>query len=393
MKRCLVLILCLCLLLPFGGCGLFDRADYELSDYSPVTEDEPLADSVGYISDYAALKRAIVWLVSEHEESAELQFQNYEGNISRDLSQACWEVKSSTPLGAFAVDYTSFDLSRIVSFYQADVFITYKRSAEQVKQLERLTGLSAFRRRLTDALAAGETYLVLQMTAASLTPELVRDRVQKAYYADALHCPVLPEVEVSLYPDTGVERIAEITLNYGQSADELAALREGLAAACQALVGDLLPAGASDEPSYEPAQPDADTLYTAAARLAAHCTEAPDGPNTAYEALTAGAASSEGLAMAYEALCSLLGADCQIVAGRLDNEAHFWNIVTLDGQSYHVDVGADALFLVGDDDIWGRYWWDTAAYPACPQSYHYFGAPEAASSDLAEAIPEGVTVG
>jgi len=392
MKRLFPLILCLCLLLPLIGCGLFDRTEYELSDYSPVTEEETAADSVGYISDYTALKRAIVWLVSEHEESAELQFQNYEGNISKDLSQACWEVKSSTPLGAFAVDYTSFDLSRIVSFYQADVFITYKRSAEQVEKLEQLAGLSALRRRLTQALSGGETYLVLQMTATSLTPEYIRERVQKAYASDALNCPVLPTVEVSLFPDSGVDRIAEITLNYNCTPEELAERRAELSEACLTLCADLLPD--SSVGSDEPVMPDADTLYAAASRLTGCCTVSADAGSTAYDALVTGTSDAEGLALAYEALCQTLGADCQLVSGRLDNEDHCWNIVSLSGRSYHIDLtDLAASFLVGDDDIWGRRWWDTAAYPTCPQNYNYFGTVEIVAEASANAVPAGVTVG
>ncbi len=396
MKRLLGLLTALALVLSFAGCSVFDRSVYEVTEYSAETEEATDA-GVGYISDYAALRRAIVWLVSEHQESAELQFQNYDGNISRDLSQACWEVKSSTPLGAFAVDYTSFDLSRIVSFYQADVFITYKRSAEQMQELEQLGGLSAFQRRLDEALAAGEHYLVLQMTAASLTPEVVSEYVRRAYYADALAAPVLPQVEADLYPDSGVERIVEISLDYGMTDEELAAMRQALLDECQSAV-DALTGGASAEPSGEPEATgeavDPAALLSAAARyLAAHCQYAPDGGRLAYDAWVTGQADSEGMAMAFQALCGQLGYDCRTVAGRLDNEEHFWNIVTVGGTNYHVDITAlDSLFLTGDDTMWGRYWWDTAAYPVCPEDYALPGRDAAAASAEPDAVPDGVTL-
>lgn len=395
MKRFLPLLLALAAMVSCAGCNIFDRTVYEVTEYSAETE-EATNDSVGYISDYAALRRAIVWLVSEHQESAELQFQNYDGNISRDLSQACWEVKSSTPLGAFAVDYTSFDLSRIVSFYQADVYITYKRSAEQMEALEQLGGLSAFQRRLNTALSAGEHYLVLQMTAASLTPEAVTDYIQKAYYADALASPVLPRAEVSLYPDSGVERIVEITLDYGMTDEDLTAMRQALTDACDTAAASIAgEADASDEPSGEPEEPDpADRLYAAAQYLSALCAYAPEeGGSTAYDALVTAAADSEGMAMAFQALCSKLGIDCQTVSGRLDNEEHFWTIVTFGGQSYHIDPTAPTEhFLTGDDEMWGRYWWDTAAYPVCAEDYNYFGLSEEPASAEPEEMPDGIAL-
>lgn len=389
MKRLVCLCMAVIAALGLAGCSLFDRSVYELAEYSAETEEVSDA-GVGYISDYAALRRAIVWLVSEHQESAELQFQNYDGNISRDLSQACWEVKSSTPLGAFAVDYTSFDLSRIVSFYQADVYITYKRSAEQTQAIEQLGGLSAFQSRLSEALGDGETYLVLQMTAASLTAEVVRESISRAYYADALASPVLPETAVTLYPDSGVERIVEITLDYGMDSDELESARQELTDACQSAAQEILGA-AESAASDDPAPIGADQLYAAAQTLSALCLYSPDGGSTAYDALVGAQADSEGMAMAYQALCSTLGVSCQTVSGRLDNEIHFWNVVTLDGQSYHVDVtAAEEAFLTGDDEMWGRYWWDTAAYPSCPASYGYFGP----TGDEAgpDSVPDGVSL-
>ena len=372
MKRFCALLLSLGLLASLGGCSLFDKSNYELSAYTAQTEDVTEAD-VGYISDYASLKRAITWLVSEHREAAELQFQNYDGNISRDISQACWEVKSSTPLGAFAIDYTSCDLSRIVSFYQADLYITYRRSAEQMQALEELTGLTDLSQRLSQALQNAQTYLVLELSAAALTGDMVRALVAEAYYADALACPRMPEVEVSLYPESGMDRIVEISLDYGLEAEALARMRSELSQSCaEALVYT----GASGEASAETGDSlrQADRLYAACLYLAENCSYSPDAGATAYDALVNGAANAEGMAMACQAFCNMLGIECRVVSGRLDNEPHFWNMVTVDGLSCHVDMSdPNEVFLSSDEKVLGRYWWDTEAYPACPTDYDYFG--------------------
>lgn len=373
MKRICALLLALGLLVSLSGCSLFDKSNYELSAYTAQTEDVIEAD-MGYISDYSSLKRAITWLVSEHQESAELQFQNYDGNISRDISQACWEVKSSTPLGAFAIDYTSCDLSRIVSFYQADLYITYRRSAEQMQALEELTGLSDLSRRLSEALQNAQTYLVLELSAAALTGDLVRELVAEAYYADALACPRMPEVDVNLYPESGMDRIVEISLDYGLEAEELSRMRSELSQRCAEALGYTGSSGEASGEAGSDSLRQADRLYAACLYLAENCSYSPSAGSTAYDALVNGTANAEGMAMACQAFCSLLGIECRVVSGRLDNEPHFWNMVTVDGMNCHVDMtDPNEVFLSSDEKVLGRYWWDTEAYPACPTDYDYFG--------------------
>lgn len=364
MKRILSLLLAAAVLLPLGGCAsIFDREVYTEEPYEAVSDtldaEEDLAEA---ISNYTALRRAISRLVAEHTESAELQFQNYDGSISQDISTACWEVKSSTPLGAFAVDYISYDLSRIVSYYQAEIHITYKKSAYQVESLEQVETLSAMRTRLSDALQNGETYLVLEIAAASLTADTVSESVAQSYYADPLLCPVLPAVTTGLYPESGVTRILEITLDYGLDSDTLTAQRAVLAEAVDAAAAESL-ANASDGEAT--AVPTKDYLAALSDYLAERCVVDETASGTALAALTEGTASSEGVAMAFEAGCQAMDIQCVPVFGRLDGEAHVWNIITLDGMSYHVDASADGVFMASDADISGAYWWDTSEYPVC----------------------------
>ncbi len=397
MRRFAALALALLLFLTAGCAALFDtevylEEPYEApSDAGEAGEDE----SADTISNYAALRRAIVRLVSERAESAVLQFQNYEGTVSRDISTACWEVKSSTALGAFAVDYISFDLSRIVSYTQAEINITYKRSEYQMSCLEQLPNLAALRTRLADALRAGDTYLVLELTTASLSADTVRQAVEKAYYEDPMTCPVLPAAEATLYPDSGVNRIVEATLDYGLDSGSLARRREELTSALETLLAAAVPEeGPAEEDAESSGEPEesgpAELVRGLCAAVADGCLWDEAAGTTAWDALTAGSAASEGMAMALEAACQAVGVDCRIVLGRLDGESHVWNIVTLGDDSYHVDVsrwdaGEEQVFLVGDEALWGAYWWDTSEYPACPAT---FGASEEPSAELATAEPE-----
>lgn len=403
MRKALALLLAPVLAFSAAGCStFFDKEYYASEEYqAQEQETEEEGDAIGSISSYAALKRAITSLVEEHVESAQLQFLNYEGTISTDISTACWEVKSSTALGAFAVDYISYDLSRIVSYYQAEIYITYKRSEAQVAALEETGTAGALAARLDEALREGETYLVLKLPTASVTADSVLDDLESAYYSDPLACPVLPEAEVDFYPESGVERIAEITLDYGMDSQELSARREALTQAVEDISASVMDGEAATEEIAETEEAadaasgeiaagreEADMVYALCLYLTESCVQDETAGSTAWDALVNGTADSQGIAMAVKALCQALDIECLVLAGRMDTQEHYWNIVFIDGQSYHVDAanwgdGGESVFLVGDEALWGAYWWDTSEYPVCPESYGYFETDEETEAETA----------
>jgi hypothetical protein len=385
MKRATAAALILALIFAMAGCGdIFEKEYCSVTDYAaeaaPATE-KPVDD---IISGYAALKRVITDLVRRHVESAELKFQDYDGSVAQDISQACWEVKSSTALGAFAVDYISYDTTRIADSNKAEIFITYKRTTEQMEALETVSNLRALVGRISTALEDGETYLAVELNSAYVTAEEVKAYVSQSYYADAQAVPFLPSAEVAIFPDSGVDRIVEITFDYGQTTEELTGTRQKLSDACKKLTADLFPEVETSNPQETefPSGTEvrqADTAYTLAQRLKDACVCDETAGATAYDALVKGKASSEGIAMAYEALCQTVGIDCEVVNGSLDGEAHFWNIVTVDGISAHVDVsrwdeGPQTVFLMTDAAMQPSYGWDASQYPVCDKNYDYFGA-------------------
>ena len=75
--------------------------------------------------------------------------------------------------------------------------------------------------------------------------------------------------------------------------------------------------------------------------------------------------------MAYQLLYTMCGIPCQVISGRLNSNTHYWNLILLNGDYYHVDCSAcignpvSSGFLFSDSQMVQKYWWDVDKYPAC----------------------------
>jgi len=305
-------------------------------------------------------------------ETGELTFFNYDGDAREDLYKACEDIKSNTALGAYSVDYMQPLPRQIVSYYRADLNITYKRTAQEVDSIVALSvGLRELPLALTGMLENLETYTAFSVISSSANAEEITSMFRAAYLDSLLECPVMPDISVSIYPDSGIERIVEVSLEYGYTEGELFAMRSDLKAALRGFA-DLLDR-----------EREALSVIAIAERLAELC--APDETggsdalpqNTAVGALIRGAADSEGYALACLAVLRNLGFECELVSGALDREVHYWNIVRIDGEYYHFDVSrlaADGVWntcLRRDEDMAARYFWDVEGYPVCDGALTY----------------------
>ncbi|MEG1984651.1 MAG: transglutaminase domain-containing protein [Oscillospiraceae bacterium] len=117
--------------------------------------------------------------------------------------------------------------------------------------------------------------------------------------------------------------------------------------------------------------------------------------HTAYGALVAQQAVCDGYAHATQLILNKMGIANEYVEGTgttaKQDEGHAWNVVSIDGKYYHLDITWDDrdaeqsdkahdsdivsynYFLLGDEDIAIDHKTDNkAAVPACPESYGYF---------------------
>lgn len=345
MKRRLA-ALALCLLLPLSGCAaMLERSYTSVQPYTQSVTGQHSGSALE-AQTYQQLVSAVLYLVTQHSSEGIIRLYNYADDVENDLTRACLEVVQKDPLGAFAVDYIKHDVKRVVSFYEAQVSIAYLRSAEEMDQITAVTGSSAIKGELRETLSRFETKQLLQVSYYDDQNDHLLTLLRQAYYDTPAAAFGMPKAEITLYPDSGIQRIVEIDLTYPLDQETLLARQETLDESLAALP--------------QPLPTDPQELYQL---LLSRAKADPAGGNTAYSALVDGAADAEGLALAYQLLCGQAGLTCTVVQG--EDAARFWNIVSTPSGSRHVDCFA-GLFGLTDQQLreMGGYLWGDS-YPLC----------------------------
>lgn len=358
-KRLTALILLSALLLTLCGCGsLFDKEYSSVTNY--VDSSDTGSEGKSQVKNYYGLKQAILQLVDTHADSGVITFGVYDGDVSTDLSNACWELRTQNALCVYCVDSIDYDLNHIVSYEEATISIKYSRTRQETEQIVSVAYSTGIRDHLLAAIKSYQNKLVLLVKNSALDEEGVKKLVSDIYMEDPQCAVRQPHSTVYMYSGTGLERLFDVTLSYGGTASLLTAQKNRLDTAVKtaaaAAEGDTVPL----------------TAFKICAYLVGHSKySAASGASSAYDALVQGTADSCGLALAYKTLCNKLNIQCEVVSGLMNSADHFWNIIKLGDDYYHVDVSACRAddykkgFLRSDQDMWGVYKWDTAAYTEC----------------------------
>ena len=215
--RPLALLLSLGLVLGLAGCGSMLERSY--ASVTPHTQfsDESDSGSVLRAETYQGLVSALLHLVEQGAEKGELrlyQYSNVTGAAASDVDQACLEVTQEDPLGAYAVDYIKYDVEQTVSYYQINVKLAYNIDPKELKDVISVTGSTAVRQELEELLPDQPKKVVFRIGyfSAEDSAATLRQAVQDAYDNQSSPLPALENINVTLYPDHGQQRVAAITL-------------------------------------------------------------------------------------------------------------------------------------------------------------------------------------
>lgn len=358
MKRQLLAGMTALTLLLTPGCSAMLNRDYvDVTTHnttSPTTEGDP---STLRAESYQELVNALIYFINQGVETGTVRLYMDSESVEDDLEQACLEVSHEDALGAYAVEYIKYSVNSVVTYEQADVQIAYRRTKEQIASIVSVTGTTAIRSELKSALTDFAPEQVLRISYFDGDADYILELVREAYYAAPAAALGMPQAEIHIYPDSGRQRIVEILLTYPLDSAELGQRRDLLEQKAQSLTHPL-----------SSLKGDAALLAAAKTVLNAGGYRT-SGGSTAYDALLAGGANSEGLALAMALLCQAMNLSCQVVSGTLEGEPHFWNVVESASGWRHVDLTAfssgTSSFYTDDEYTARGYSWDSSTVPAC----------------------------
>lgn len=403
-RRLFTIFLAGCLMLMASGCSVMLNKEYlVISNY----EDESLGDTENgetVIRDYNGLKNALSRQISGHEEHVKLKFNSYPDDVDVHLRQACDEARSDTPLASYVVDYISYDLNRIVAYYEADIYVSYKHTQEEVDQIVPLTSTYLLRDHIESALDDMLSTIVVRLSTSSVTKDTIPEYISEYYMQNPMSLVRWPEVEVNEYTGSGIQKIFEVLIDYGENTETLSGMKRDVFEAVDEITDEIIQA--------KPQQNQGEKALEAFRQIAAICEYDPDSTlrlgvtgadsgdgSTAYGVFEDGMADSCGFAMAYKALCDMLGIECMIVTGYFDKHDHYWNIIKLEDHYYHVDVslhaenGEESCFMISDEQMWGRYVWESDDYPECAGPLNIYSIePPALPADGAGNVSKGLDI-
>jgi len=343
------------LLLLLTGCSLVPSEYYSVKPHeSEVQLQMPEAAEV---RDLEQLKQAILGFIKVGAETGSIRTVGYDGNVEEDLVKAVYDVVRLDPVGAYAVDYLNHTCAKIVNYYEISLSITYRRTAREIASIQPAYSAEQLLGQMSRGLMTYDDRLAMQVTEDQ---EYDIAAIVENYCAENPdHMVEIPQIAVSVYPESGRERIVEVEFFYDHTPQELAQMKEALEESVSA-AAEYIRYRTSDRDKLQ-------LLYT---YLTERFTYAAGSSTTpVYSALCEGTADPVGLSRGLKMICDRAGVECYAVTGLFDGEDYHWNIVSDDGDYRHLDLAACILDESGlhlrTDWQMDRYYWDTRAYPAC----------------------------
>lgn len=385
MRRTVTVLCLLTLLLSCtAGCSAFLEREYYVKTPHSVQKTEDLPAGEVLVDSKNAIKDVIRRMIANGIEQRDLRATDYSGDFGGDIDIALYEVQEEEPLAVYAVSYSSYDKSRILTQQTATISIKYRRDVSAVLSV---SGGTAFREILAEAQRAYIQKMVLDISFYDAELYDVSSTFDTIYYTEPVFSMEKPEITTVFYPElshAGTRRIVEIEFLYTQPQEKLRQMYADTRAKTQKLLSER-PAQEStpetalwlhdllcDQTEYDKDAAEEEAESGLLSRMENH---------TAYGALWEGKAVSEGYALAFQMLCKELGLDARIVKGRKNRVEYYWNLIELEGDWYHIDVAGDDTgknpnhtgFLKSDDEMRQseQYVWDTGKLPSAKGPLDY----------------------
>ena len=359
----IIIVIAMAIIILTGCSNLLDMSITNITPQNAPPYTRPPVEQIT-VSDYEELILTILELITEHETEVQLIYYQNEGeDVQAEISRAIQEIQYEHPIGVYAVARISAEATRIVTHFEIDIEIEYRRTKEQIDSIINAPTLRYMMTQLLNIMSEYRDEAVFR-TRLQFTEDEITEFIREIYYQNPRRIIMMPAVAVEVFPEEGTDRIYEIKFGYIDDQSILLGYSENLELyvrqEAQRAVGTTdseillsLARGLIDSTEF-----DENTARSI------HTHGAPNYAATAFGALVRGSAVGEGFAMAFKALCDELRFDNRIVLGYYDGMVHAWNVVLLYGYFYHIDIamcvvnGIETAFLKSDVDFEEMYSWD-----------------------------------
>ncbi len=344
--------LVLALALGISGCGWMDGSYVSVTPHQ-VGLEQAVDGNAREVGSYTELQSALVSLIDSGSTEGLFSLTDYPmEDASADMERAVEYAMGTYPIGAYAVEDIDYKFGTGLGSLAISVDITYRRSREEIGRIRTVRRTSGAEAAIADALDACSDMLVLQVTGYHETDFDAFVRLYAMQNPDRVM--EVPEVSVSICPDKGSTRVVELQFSYRTAQEELRAMREQVQPVFSSAA--LYVSGEAGE------RVKLSQLYTFLTERFEYTLEPSVTP--AYSLLCQGVGDSRAFAEVYAAMCSRIGLEVLSVRGTLDSMERWWNLVSIEGEWFHVDLLAPGGFRTLTDAEMTGYNWERAAYPA-----------------------------
>ncbi len=366
------------------GCErMLEREFYSVSKHDEHKQAPSLPDDG--ISDYYDLKNAILNLVRSGVSEKLIRISSYSGSLDEDLRNISKNLLEQDALTAYTVSSIVYEQTRILTYQEVLITIHYSKTEQDTEKIIDVINTSDFERKASQELAAYPGKLVFLFGYYYDAGFQISDRFLKAYYNNPDAAYGLSGYKAQLYPESGTQRIAEITIEYLDSPEKLAE-KSGQAAAKAAEIAaeiknDDKAVAAIGIYRYLLKNVEFDSQ---AMRVVSETggTQPKSDPYTAFGALVSKTAAPEGYALSFKKLCDLAGIDCTVIFGTLkDKTPVVWDLIKLGGHWYHIDPAMAAMegnesgyFCLNDEAMGKTHEWNADSYPAADGTEYSYDA-------------------
>lgn len=352
-----VIALCLCLC----GCDLLTSGSHIFVELREPSASGGNGQNVS-AANYEQLFEALVQMVGNGTVQQIISVEQYDKTqLKEDLQTVSDDVRTGDPIAAYAVENIVCTIGTASGAAALSVEIHYLHDRTQIRKIIPVADNAEAKEAIAQSLNACDTGVVIYIadyfsmdfaqiveTYALEYPEYVMER---------------PQVMVSIYPESGRSRVVELKFSYHTSREALKSMQNQVSPVFRSAVLYVSGDAAENQKFSQ--------LYSFLMERYEYTIESSNTPT--YSLLRHGVGDCRAFATVYAAMCRQAGLQCRVVSGNRAGENWYWNIVSIEGIYYHVDLLSsedNGVFLIHDDAEMrlAGYLWDFDAYPVCGQA-------------------------